>query len=226
MPHRRDRGMVKKNGFTLIEIIVAISVFATILTIIYSVFYTTVRARQTSGEIAEIYSRGINFLRNFSREIECSYVSPVWQMGPRTTIFKSDRDSVNGRDMDIITFTHLCHQYVENETINQSDHEEVTYFWQRDPDTDNINLMKRVDSTIDNDPEKGGIVFVALENVVEFRLTFFNGNDWVEDWQDNGTLPNAVHLYLVLKDRTGGEVPFETTVPVFRRSRIPPGIQQ
>jgi general secretion pathway protein J len=226
MPYRGDRGMVKRNGFTLIEIIVAISVFATILTIIYSVFYTTVRARQTSGEVAEIYSRGINFLRNFSREIECAYLSPVWQGGPRTTIFKSDRDSVNGREMDIITFTHLCHQYVENETMNQSDHEEVTYFWQRDPKTDVINLMKRVDSTMDNDPEKGGIVFVSLENVVEFRLTFFNGTDWVEGWQDNGTLPNAVHLYLVLKDKSGGEVPFETTVPIFRASRIPSGVQQ
>ncbi len=218
--------MVRKNGFTLIEIIVAITVFATILTIIYSVFYTTVRARQTSEEVAEIYSRGINFIRNFSREIECAYVAPVWAGGPRTTIFKAEKDSVNGRDMDILTFTHLCHQYVENETINQSDHEEVTYFWQRDPVTDTINLMKRVDSTMDNDPEKGGIVFPALENVVEFRLTFFNGTDWVEDWQDNGTLPNAVHLYLVLKDKGGGEVPFEITLPVFRARTLPPGVQQ
>jgi len=226
MSYRRNRRMVKRNGFTLVEIIVAITVFATILTIIYSVFYTTVKARQTSGEVAEIYSRGINFLRNFSREIKCAYLTPVWHGGPRTTIFKSARDSVNGREMDIITFTHLCHQYVENKTLNQSDHEEVTYFWQRDPKTDVINLMKRIDSTMDNDPEKGGIVFVVLENVVEFRLTFFNGNDWVEDWQDSGTLPGAVHLYLVLKDKSGGEIPFETTIPVFRATVPPPGFQE
>lgn len=218
--------MVRKNGFTLLEIIVAISVFATILTIIYSVFYTTVRARQTSGEVAELYSKGVNFIRNFYREVSCSYLSPLWQGGPRTTIFKSERDSVDGRDMDIITFTHLCHQYIESEILNQSDHEEVTYFWQRNPDTDNVHLMKRVDSTIDNTPEKGGIIFVALENAVEFRLTFFNGSDWVEEWEDDGTLPFAVHIYLVLKDKTGGEVPFETTIPVFRASRISPAVEQ
>lgn len=224
MHDRRGRGVVRKNGFTLVEILVAIAVFATILSIIYSVFYTTVRSRQTSEDVAQIYSRGINFIRNFSREIRCAYLSIPWQGGPRATIFKAERDSVDGRDMDILTFTHLCHQYVENQSLPQSDHEEVTYFWQRDPSGE-VNLMKRVDYTLDNDPEKGGMIFPVLEGIKEFNLTFFNGIDWVEEWEDNGTLPSAVHLYLVLKDREGGEVPFEITVPVFRGLKRVTGVQ-
>lgn len=206
-----------KRGFTLVEILVATAIFILIMSTIYSVFYTTVRSREAGIKAGELYTEGVEFLKGISQELMCAYLDNAWKKENSKTIFLSDRDSFNGRPMDKLTFTHLCHRTVEGGG-RQSDHEEVTYYWQLDAETEKVKLMKRVDTTMDSEPDKGGAVFEVLVGVKEFRLIFYDGTGWVEGWgTERTTLPYAVHIFLALDDGQGGEVPFETTIPLLNR---------
>lgn len=207
-----------KKGFTLVEILVATAIFILIMSIIYSVFYTTIRSREAGIKTGELYTEGIELIKTMSQEIMCAYIDSTWDKEESKTVFLSDRDSFDGRPMDTLTFTHSCHKTIYG-AGRQSDHEEVTYYWQQDIDTGRIKLMKRVDTTMDSEPDQGGVIFEVLDGVKEFRLTFYDGTEWVEGWgEERETLPFAVHLFIALDDGEGGEVPFETTIPILYRS--------
>lgn len=45
-----------------------------------------------------------------------------------------------------------------------------------------------------------GVVTPLLEGIEAFSLEFYNGSSWLEEWQTDRALPQAVRLKLTLKD--------------------------
>ena len=71
---RRDRG--KSNGFTLVEILVAISIIAILMTTIYGIFTTVSNTKDRLDTDSEAYHRARVIFDRFGREIRGAYFNP------------------------------------------------------------------------------------------------------------------------------------------------------
>lgn len=58
-------------------------------------------------------------------------------------------------------------------------------------------LVKRIDPTLNEEPDRGGVVYRLARNVVLLDVQYFDGVDWLDDWPaDMTSLPMAVRVTL------------------------------
>ncbi len=93
---------------------------------------------------------------------------------------------------------------------------EVGYYIDNDPATDAQWLLRRTDTTLDDDPLEGGNVRPAGAGVSELNLEFYDGQQWVPGWSDSNSFPSAVRIGITVVDPDGKGKPlhFETTVSI------------
>jgi hypothetical protein len=93
---------------------------------------------------------------------------------------------------------------------------EVGYYIDNDPATDAKWLMRREDSTMDDDPLEGGEVSLAGPGVSQLNLEFYDGFEWQAEWDDTKKFPVAVRIQIVVEDEEEIEHPlvFAATVPI------------
>src|SRR3972149_4170501 len=65
----------KNNGFTLIEVLVAVALTALLLTALYSAFFSIAGAGATANKASVRYSQGGRFLDRFAIETRSAYYS-------------------------------------------------------------------------------------------------------------------------------------------------------
>ncbi len=91
---------------------------------------------------------------------------------------------------------------------------EIGYYIDNNPDTDLAWLVCRVDGVLDDDELGGGDVAPVGPFISELDLSFWDGMDWVADWEAEEDLPRAVRIGIVVVDPDDAELPlyFETVV--------------
>lgn len=91
---------------------------------------------------------------------------------------------------------------------------EVGYSIDNDPSTEARWLLRREDSTLDDDPLEGGAVSLAGPYVSELNLEFYDGFKWTAGWSETKEFPNAVRIRITVVDADEIEAPqvFSTTV--------------
>ena len=225
------------KGFTLIEVTIAITILAIIMSFIYTTFIATLEAKRYVEDRAELYQTGWQILSRISRELEAAYLVKVesndvfWE--PPTDFVGKDGWH-QGRRMDTLTFTTLAHRDLsslwrsfaakkedEESDSNESEHAAISYFWQvEDYASDNVILYHRENAAMMNDPAaEGGGLFEMAERVKEFRLRYYDEEDkeWKDKWEwevGDLTLPVVVEVTLTLQDLSGHEASFSTLVNI------------
>ncbi len=180
-----------KEGFTLLEIMVALLILTIILMFVYGTFFATINAR----DIIEEKNESVQTAR---------------------IILQGVRDAEEGYEMDKLHFTTLSHIPIPiaPEDNNQSDLAEISYIWERDSEEETLYLFRREDFAVDTDLTEGGTYAMLGKGIQEFRLRYYTVSDsgqsyqWVEEWDStqNNTLPLAVEVRLVFKEkRKNGE---------------------
>jgi prepilin-type N-terminal cleavage/methylation domain-containing protein len=232
--HRKVSGA----GFTLIEVMVAITILAIIMSFIYTTFTATLEAKSYAENRAELYQTGWQILNRITRELEAAYLvkkveneeEPFWEP---PTDFVGKEGWHEGRRMDTLTFTTLAHrdlsslwrsfaaQKEEEPDSNESEHAAISYFCQvEDAASDNVILYHRENPAMMNDPlAEGGGIFEMAEGVREFRLRYYDEVDkeWKDSWEwevGDLTLPVVVEVTLTLQDFSGHEATFGTLVNI------------
>jgi general secretion pathway protein J len=211
-----------KRGFTLLEVILAISILALVGTMIYGGFSQTALNKARIEEDVD-HSRVVHMaLERMTRELAMAFVSthvnPSLDLRFQITAFIG-KD--NGRE-DRIDFTSFSHRRLYR-NAKESDQNEISYFVTEHPDDPSINVLaRREQNRIDDDPRRGGKSQILLENVEEFNLEYFDPllSDWVQSWDTINTLgqpnrlPTQVRIRLAVKDprRRGQTVAFGTRV--------------
>jgi general secretion pathway protein J len=212
------------RGLTLLEIMVSVGILALIGTLIYGAFDGMSRARKGLDSKNQQYHQGRRALARMSREIQSAFISL------HRSVSESQRTTMTvfmGKDQrpaDRLDFTSFSHRRIKRDA-HESDQNELSYFASRDPSSSRkLDLVRREDTTIDLDPERGGVVQVMAENIERFDLTFLDPltGEWVESWdstQPSGQLerlPLQVKIELVLKanDDESDGLKLSTKVPV------------
>ena len=90
------------------------------------------------------------------------------------------------------------------------------YYIENDPDTEIQWLLRREDSTLDEDPLEGGAVALAGPYVAALDLEFYDGLYWQSGWDDTEQFPKVVDIQILVVDEYAIENPmvFRTTVPI------------
>ena len=169
MPARSHR------GFTLIEVMIAISITAVIAAMTLGAFQRAQALRQAVEEQDERVSGARTALSRMAREVSAAFISEHYdrrRFRDRPTIFKG-RD---GGDRDSLLFATMAHVRGMRDA-RESDQMVVEYSVDADPDAPGeYALFRREKIRIDEEPERGGNRALLLRHVTGFDVTYW-------DWQ-------------------------------------------
>jgi general secretion pathway protein J len=178
-----------KKAFTLMELMIAISIFFTLSYLSYVSIESTF-ALSSDVKTEEDYTTDIiRVISRMKREMSNAFlIKKVKEDSRVKTIFKSSKEF----DIDKITFTSFSHLRV-NFNSKESDQTEISYFGRKHDRDDNARgykLMKRESFFIDDKPEKGGVIREIARNVKSFHCKYYKNNSgeesWVDVWDTNG----------------------------------------
>lgn len=196
------------RGFTLLEIILAVTILALIGTMIYGGFSQTALNKARIEEDVD-HSRIVHMaLERMTRELTMAFVSthvnPSLDLQVQNTAFVG-KD--NGNE-DRIDFTSFSHRRLYR-NAPESDQNEISYFVTEHPDDPDVSVLaRREQNRIDDDPRRGGKSQILVENVEELNIEYFDPllSEWVETWDSVNTLaqpnrlPSQVRIRLTVKD--------------------------
>jgi general secretion pathway protein J len=118
------------------------------------------------------------------------------------TIFKGE----NGTPADRVDFTAFANKRLDKDS-HVSDECELSYYGSPNPDNSGtIDLVRRIDTSIDLEPTKGGRVEVLATDIDLFELKYLDAQtgQWVDTWDTSQAtsqpdrLPMYVRVILVL----------------------------
>ncbi|MDY6851028.1 MAG: type II secretion system protein GspJ [Thermodesulfobacteriota bacterium] len=219
--------MKNRPGLTLIDMLVALTILAVVMTAVYAVFASQKRAVKAATEGREVFAQGLIVLDRLSRDLRGAWLPD--RANPASGIMlrfegKSDR-------LDLATTAVLS----QTETRGP-DLVEVGYRVETDEDGRKAarRLVRRQDETPDDDPAEGGAEIILTRDLIALELVYLNGagegeSTWVA--AQAGQLPRAVRIKLVLSTSEGREETFTTQVilpltgPLVRRISMPLGLR-
>jgi general secretion pathway protein J len=212
--------MRRTRGFTLIEVMVAVSILAIVTTLTWTSFKQTFSTKSQIEAQAGRYRTVRLALDRLARELSMAYVSQ-----DEDTLQAERRTRFVGKahaDIDEVTFSYFGHQRLYQDA-NECDTALVAYYSARDRnDSRKINLMRRETRRLSNlkIDDQAGEADIVCDDVVRLKLDYYDvrQKDWRTDWATTSSdgqpdrLPGKIRITLTVHDERGVEVPFQTEV--------------
>lgn len=217
------------NGFTLIEVMLALAILGFITTIMWGSFSQTANNKKAIEAAQErLHTVRVALLR-MAREIEMAYLSESenFALANRRTFLTS---STRG-DVDELQFSSFAHQRLRAGAA-EGDTSLITYYGARDPDDRRVlNLMRRETRRLQaEDPSVlTSEAYVLCPDVSRVKFAFYDHKlkEWESDWSTlnaTGTqyLPTHVRITLTVVDERGQEVSYSTDARIQMTERVGP----
>jgi general secretion pathway protein J len=205
------------SGFTMIEVMLALAIFAFITTIMWGSFAQTASSKKAiQSEQERTHSVRVALMR-MSREIEMAYLSDNENTAitnRRTLMVGSSRV-----DVDELVFSTFAHQRLRAGAA-EGDTGLISYFGARDPDDKRIvNLMRRETRRLQaEDPATlPGEAYILCPDVLKVKFAYYDHKkkEWTAEWNTLDPtsfpfLPTHVRITLTVLDARGKEVSYST----------------
>ena len=215
------------SGFTLIEVLLALAIFAFVTTIMLGSFTQTARSKRAIQSAQERTHTVRVALTRMTREIEMAYLSSSENMGltnRRTLLIGSTR-----ADVDQLMFSTFAHQRLRAGAA-ESDTSVVSYFGERDPDDRRVlNLMRRETRRLQaEDPNLlVGESYVLCPDVARVKISYYDHKrkEWTTDWNTLNAsgqqyLPTHIRVVLTVFDERGQEVSYTTDARIQMTEKV------
>lgn len=207
--------VLTRRGFTLLEVLLAVSILSMIGMLIFGSFDGLSRSKKSISQANQRYHQGRTALSRLSRELQSAYQS--LHASPRT--LGSERVTgllgKDGNPADRLHFTSMAH-LVTVQSAHESDQAELGYFGASDPDVSGkTDLVRRESTLIDDKLDRGGVTQVVAEDIESFELKYLDpvSREWKDSWDstqttaEGGRLPLQVLVKLVLNGAHEGASP-------------------
>lgn len=202
------------RGFTLVELLVAMGITATLGVMTLGAFAQIDRASQVTRAQGERYAAGRMALSRLSREVSMAFLSKNYDQRR----FRDDRRPTlfMGRE-DQLLFTTMAHERLYRDA-RESDQAVVEYVVDADPEHPGEQaLFRREKVHLDDEPDRGGRRDLVADHVVAFRVGYWDRQrkEWAREWTTRSVehadvLPSRVRLELELKLADGRTERFVT----------------
>jgi len=204
-------------GFTMVELMIAMAIFAFITTLMWGSFSQTASTKRAiQNEQERAHTVRVALMR-MARELEMAYLSDNENtaISRRRTFFAASSRAA----VDEVTFASFAHQRLRAGAA-EGDSTLISYFGETDPDDRRVlNLMRRETRRLQaEDPSTLlGEAYILCPDVTRVKFAFYDHRkkEWQTDWTTldaSGTpyLPAHVRITLTVIDERGKEVSYST----------------
>ncbi len=213
------------DGFTLLEILVAIFILAVVLSTIFAVFIDTFKNINYTESQGDIYQMAWITLERIQEDLESSFLLKIdgnSQNAEDDIIngsFLGENEVIYDRDADMLSFFSTKQLSIENED-KKSGLSRIS-FYVKESDENKLLVLYRSDISEREDPvdkKTGGVIL--CENLDSVNFIYYNSEgDEFENWDSskeefNGKLPAMVVIRLEFLIESVSENPliFETGI--------------
>jgi general secretion pathway protein J len=194
--------MATNKGFTLIEILVAISIASLLLLAIYGVFGSLSQARDQVESRGAVYHQARVLYDRLGKELHS--LAPAGAPGTQLSSLSGGKDDKGQTflELESIAATPMGGAAGVAATVR--------YLWAEDttPGSTEKALYRNERLRWATGDDRPGARL--LSEVAEFDVSFYDGSQWQPSWAQNATqLPAAVRIGLTLVDGDA-RVPFRT----------------
>lgn len=180
--------LTSRGGFTLIEVLVSVTIFAIVMSILYSTFSTSSANAKIVEGMADDLSSLSGTLDTFSHEVRGAYSSS-----------ESSLEGFSGKK-EAVTFITTTPYVRDGEPTVQL----VSYIFEED------RLIRRTLRPGSEKEVKGE--YLLLDGIRDPAFSFFDGKGWIDDWPSGNKLPAGVRIVFSHKERN-----VENVIPVWSR---------
>ena len=210
------------QGFTLLEVLIAISIMATILVILFGTYSAAVDRAARTRELSQIYHEARVLLQVVANDLRSSYVKEpiqqaqqaVQQVRIQPTTFVGEDHADSNKPADRLTFSTVLP--VQRPDVPDTEMCRVTYSLEavNEPPQSRA-LFRRVNCSLDPLATDQDHLFLLtdLAHGLDFKYYDNQGTEYL-DWDSNAPhggkrLPVRVKITLLLADQHGELRPFE-----------------
>jgi general secretion pathway protein J len=211
------RGSASQTGLTLLEVLVSVSIFAVILSLLYGAYHAQMKTTDEIEDAARINQMVRAIFERMTKDLESAVIrfpniATVGLLG-----MKSEDRVEDGLPADRIRFTSLSH-LEPGDSRYQTDLCEIGYMLELDPEGPGFRLIRTDDPTPDGDMNSGGAMLELATSIG--GLDFVFGDDAgniINQWDDSelnrgGKAPSIITITITLLDRSGRGHRFTTSV--------------
>jgi prepilin-type N-terminal cleavage/methylation domain-containing protein len=185
----------QQRAFTILEVMIALFIFAIILSAIYTTWMGIVKGIKSGTKAAADVQRSRMALRSIH---DALLTAVVYNENVKWYYFVADTKG----DFAALTFvSRLPASYPGVGHFGDSIVRRVSFYTQSGSDGKAELVMSQVPMLLNtNDGGAQGYSMVLARDVGKFELSFFDPQkkDWVTDWQNTNTLPSQVQVTLAL----------------------------
>ncbi len=205
----------RRQGFTLLEILIAITIFAMVIALAYSSYNATFHIINSAESKTEIYSKARITMERIRSDLESFYPG-------KEILFKGKQDTLGNHRADTLQFLSTAHIRLHPDSAPRGP---VLIHYQvlEDPDSDSLLLFRSAQPVTDELEEKDikNGALLLCDNLLEVAFDYQNKDgESVEGWgeeeaeEDEATLPELITISLRFNDTdedTGGTL-FQTGI--------------
>jgi general secretion pathway protein J len=192
----------RQGGFTLLEVLIAVSITAAMGVMVVGAFRQVDRAHEITRDQGDRYAGARLALTRLSREVGMVFLSEHYD----TSRFTRERPTLFVGKEDDLLFTTFAHERLSRDA-KESDQAVVEYSVESDPEHSGEQaLFRREKVHLDEEPDRGGRKDLVADHLQSFRLRYWDPKkkDWQREWSTRmvdhtNDLPTRVRLDLELK---------------------------
>ncbi len=208
-----------KDGFTLVEILLAMAIIVTIVSMVFGSYFATSKSAQAYKSRITLSQQGRKVLGQMARQIRCSYASkadkntypaPIPQQGkadPASVInyFKGNSDEPSGEILHLVTTSGFSVGLVPSNGLF-----EITYKLDKSRGL-LFSSQRRLAATSKSVEQKKKWQQI-VEDIESLKLAFFDGQKWLNKWdfKDKKQLPFAVKINITWEDENHRQYQYGT----------------
>jgi len=196
-----------KNGFTLVELLVALAIIVAIIAMVYGSYFATSKSAQVYQARLAAFKQAGKVLEQVAGQVRCSYadtnvpadtaaVFGKEKIMPENIInyFCGNSDDPGGEILSMVTTCGIFSGKQENGLFD------VAYKFDKSAGTLSISQTRFISA--DRNPAKRRNWRLLAENIRAVELSFFDGQRWVTDWDfvQKRKLPCAVRIGITCVD--------------------------
>jgi prepilin-type N-terminal cleavage/methylation domain-containing protein len=197
----RQVGSQFKSGFTLVEVMAAVTILALIASIAFVVVFGAVKRSRFIDSKLELETEAASIVRLMAEDIKSAYlkegVAPYFE---GKDVFSRDTPT------DSVALLTTAVLPVSPELYTGSVGE-VEYRVE-EGESGNMNLVRREESPAAAPFDEDGTTYEVTERLKSLELTYSDGEDWFDEWDSRSEtsfagkkLPKKVRIELTLQDR-------------------------
>ncbi len=186
-----------RNGFTLVEILIAVAIVSLILTIIYASYASSIDTMNYTRKKMDAFSMVRLTLSRMNDEITSSFFS------------EDSEDVMFAGEEGKIDFISSSHERIFKDS-KEYDLVEIGYFTEPEEEGKNLSLWRREDGTPDDDVLEGGEKENLIEGLEGLEFKYYDGEEWRDEWdsKEESCLPQAVKVTLKFSEKELSTVAF------------------